>query len=613
MPSPPTTTRDRPVALLDGELALPATALRNRAVADPDEDAVTLAAAAALPCWSAPSRRRRRSCSRRRRRRTTRAAACRSLAELLGLAGDLVALELTASLADGLTAIRVAAGLVAAGDGPVLVVAAHRTRGERDAGDGAVALLLGADGGVARARPAGARTSRSCATAGASPRRPTAPRATRASSGATASRASPRSSATARPASPADRARRLPAPSARLAGAGDAVAPAVGVLGAAHPLARVLRRARVAAAVSSPARAASSRSSRSSRSTARRRSRTPPRAVLGRERRAEPPDAGRLERARAVPVRARGAGASAARTSGSRGSAAAGCGALVFPHRPTCPACGSRELAVERLPRAGTVVTGTRDHVYPAGKATGMAVVELDGGGTLLRPGRPVRPRRDRRAGAPRAAPPARRRRGRAVLLEGGSRMPIAGEVAIVGAATTAFGVLHERGYIELLAEAAFGALDDAGLGLDRLGSAWLGTAEPGLTGLVGDAGTAVAEAIGFAPRPVTRGRELLLHGARGGARGGARRRGGRARARARGRRREDARRAEPRQPRRAHRRTSRTRRSRRGAPHRGSSRSSPTRYMDRFGVARETLAKRRGEEPRARAAEPEGALPQAR
>lgn len=83
--------------------------------------------------------------------------------------------------------------------------------------------------------------------------------------------------------------------------------------------------------------------------------------------------------------------------------------------------------------------------------------------------------------------------------------MPISGEVAIVGAATTSFGVLHERGYTELIAEAAFGALDDAGLGLDRIGSAWLGTAEPGLTGLVGDAGTAVAEAIGFAPRPVTR------------------------------------------------------------------------------------------------------------
>ena len=83
--------------------------------------------------------------------------------------------------------------------------------------------------------------------------------------------------------------------------------------------------------------------------------------------------------------------------------------------------------------------------------------------------------------------------------------MPIAGEVAIIGSATTAFGVHHDRGYLDLLAEAAFGAVEDAGLDLDRIGSAWLGTAEPGLTGLVGDSGGAVAEAIGFAPRPVTR------------------------------------------------------------------------------------------------------------
>jgi acetyl-CoA C-acetyltransferase len=83
--------------------------------------------------------------------------------------------------------------------------------------------------------------------------------------------------------------------------------------------------------------------------------------------------------------------------------------------------------------------------------------------------------------------------------------MPIAGEVAIIGAASTSFGVHHDRGYLDLLAEAAIGALADAGIGLDRVESAWLGTAEPGLTGLVGDAGTAVAEAIGFAPRPVTR------------------------------------------------------------------------------------------------------------
>jgi acetyl-CoA C-acetyltransferase len=83
--------------------------------------------------------------------------------------------------------------------------------------------------------------------------------------------------------------------------------------------------------------------------------------------------------------------------------------------------------------------------------------------------------------------------------------MPIAGEVAIVGIATTRFGVHYDRGYLDLLAEAAFGAVEDAGLDLSQIESAWLGTAEPGLTGLVGDAGTAVAEAIGFAPRPVTR------------------------------------------------------------------------------------------------------------
>jgi acetyl-CoA C-acetyltransferase len=83
--------------------------------------------------------------------------------------------------------------------------------------------------------------------------------------------------------------------------------------------------------------------------------------------------------------------------------------------------------------------------------------------------------------------------------------MPIAGEVAVVGYASTRFGVLHERGYLDLLAEAALGAVADAGIEPDDVDSAWLGTAEPGLAGLVGDAGTAVAEAVGSTPRPVTR------------------------------------------------------------------------------------------------------------
>ncbi len=83
--------------------------------------------------------------------------------------------------------------------------------------------------------------------------------------------------------------------------------------------------------------------------------------------------------------------------------------------------------------------------------------------------------------------------------------MPIAGEVAIVGTATTRFGVLHDRSYLELLAEAARGAIADAGIGQEQLEAAWLGTAEPAISALIGDAGTAVTEAIGFAPRPVTR------------------------------------------------------------------------------------------------------------
>jgi acetyl-CoA C-acetyltransferase len=83
--------------------------------------------------------------------------------------------------------------------------------------------------------------------------------------------------------------------------------------------------------------------------------------------------------------------------------------------------------------------------------------------------------------------------------------MPIAGQVAIVGSAATRFGVRHDRSYLSLLAEAARGAIADAGVAQADVEAAWLGTAEPAISALVGDAGTAVTEAIGFAPRPVTR------------------------------------------------------------------------------------------------------------
>ena len=74
--------------------------LRGRAVAGGDEDAVTLAAEAALPLLAAAAAPPAPVLA------TTsppydEGGSVQALAELTGLAGDIVALELTASLADG--------------------------------------------------------------------------------------------------------------------------------------------------------------------------------------------------------------------------------------------------------------------------------------------------------------------------------------------------------------------------------------------------------------------------------------------------------------------------------------------------------------------------------
>lgn len=83
--------------------------------------------------------------------------------------------------------------------------------------------------------------------------------------------------------------------------------------------------------------------------------------------------------------------------------------------------------------------------------------------------------------------------------------MPVAGEVAIIGAGVTPFGVLHDHGYLDLIREAATAAVADADLTMADLEAAWLATAEPLTAGLIGDSGAAVAEALSFAPRPVSR------------------------------------------------------------------------------------------------------------
>lgn len=365
-------------ALLDGELALPATVVRSRAVADADEDAVTLAAVAALPLLERADVLPRALVLASTSTPYDEGGSVQALAELLGLAGELVAMELTASLADGLTAIRVGAALVAAVDGTVLVVGAHRSRGERDAGDGAAALLLGADPGVALLTPGRSHVEefRDRWRLAAQPDR------TEGDPSFVWRHGVPRVAATlgdgpaavvgpvAKEAARAERA---------LGGPGDPIAAAAGVLGAAHPLARLLvdldAGGRLIAGSSGlveelavePLEGASVAADAA-------------RAVIARERRDAPSDT--VDWSTLAPYQS---GPRSWRERGQdlrlEGLRCDRCDALVYPHRPTCPSCGSRALTVERLRRSGTVVTGTRDHVYPAGRVTGMAVVELDGGG----------------------------------------------------------------------------------------------------------------------------------------------------------------------------------------------------------------------------------------
>ena len=171
-----------------------------------------------------------------------------ALAELTGLAGDIVAFELTSSLRDGLTALRLAAALLAAGGGTALVCAAHRSarregRGRRcgraparGATAGSRRFGPGPLAGRGAARPLAARRRgrrqrrRPELRLG---RRRAAGRARVGARGAVASSArSP-----ARPAGP----------SAPSAAPGDELAAAVGVLGAAHALGRLVLAPRPAA------------------------------------------------------------------------------------------------------------------------------------------------------------------------------------------------------------------------------------------------------------------------------------------------------------------------------------------------------------------------------
>jgi uncharacterized OB-fold protein len=58
------------------------------------------------------------------------------------------------------------------------------------------------------------------------------------------------------------------------------------------------------------------------------------------------------------------------------------CGQVLFPAPPCCPVDGiEAKLEPWRLARTGTVLTFTRDHLFPLGAPITMCVVEVDGGG----------------------------------------------------------------------------------------------------------------------------------------------------------------------------------------------------------------------------------------
>lgn len=79
----------------------------------------------------------------------------------------------------------------------------------------------------------------------------------------------------------------------------------------------------------------------------------------------------------------------------------------------------------------------------------------------------------------------------------------IKNRVAIIGVGCTKFGDNFDLSYEEMAAEAAFQALDDARIEPERIGAAWLGTFSPGQGH--GKASVSLADAIRLYNKPITR------------------------------------------------------------------------------------------------------------
>jgi len=76
-------------------------------------------------------------------------------------------------------------------------------------------------------------------------------------------------------------------------------------------------------------------------------------------------------------------------------------------------------------------------------------------------------------------------------------------QVAIVGVGCTKFGDRTDASYHDLVVDAATEALSDAGIGLDRIEAAWIGTYSPGAQS--GKSGTSLADPLRLYGKPITR------------------------------------------------------------------------------------------------------------
>ncbi|HET6689399.1 MAG TPA: zinc ribbon domain-containing protein [Miltoncostaeaceae bacterium] len=355
----------------------------RRAFAERDEDAVTLGATAAamlldrhdgvrpgvlvLATTTPPYR---------------HGGSVQPLAEMLVLDDDVVVVELTATPADGLTALRVA-GALAAADRPAVVVAAHRGAAEgAEDGDGAVALLVGPGAAAVEVAlgPASVREGRERWALAGGPEREGDPTLTAALVEERARRAAGDepagvvSQAGTRPTGRVERA---------LGGPGDPVARDAGFLGAAHAPARLLAGAAAAQTLVVTANGITQTAHATPGPGAADLAAAAAGALAGGADVEGPP---------AAPVQDEGFAPyqSLPRAERERGQelrlaavVCAGCGRLIYPPPvAACPSCGAAgPHAPARLGREGTVLTMTRDHVYPDAAVTTMAVVAIEGGG----------------------------------------------------------------------------------------------------------------------------------------------------------------------------------------------------------------------------------------